>query len=125
MAMTGAMQGLLAGLASALIGGGWQIATRHSTTATGVAPADLALLRYAIPAVILLPVLWRAWPKLRRTDGRCLLLMAAGGGLPFGLLAIGGTQFAPAAHMGVLVAGAAPLFAAGLAWCVWREVPPA
>ena len=117
------LAGVLAGIGSALIGGGWQIATRHSTTAAGVAPTDLALLRYAIPALVLLPILWRALPRLRATDPLCLLFMALGGGLPFGLFAIGGTRFAPAAHMGVVVAGSAPLFAAVMTWWLWRERP--
>ena len=116
------LEGLLAGLAAALIGGAWQVVTRQSTTTT-IAPADLAILRYGIPALVLLPVLWRTglWPK--RVPRRVLFTMLAGAGLPFGLLAMAGTRFAPAAHMGVLMAGASPLFAAGLAWALWRDRP--
>lgn len=111
--------GVLAGTASALIGGGWQVVTRHSTTAAEVAPGELAALRYLLPAIVLAPLLrgllrpGRPWAAMA--------LMAAGGGLPFGLLAISGTAFAPAAHMGVLVAGASPLLAAALAALLWGE----
>jgi drug/metabolite transporter (DMT)-like permease len=49
--------------------------------------------------------------------------MVLGAGLPFGLVAMTGTRFAPSAHMGVFMAGACPLFAAGLAWMLWRECP--
>ena len=48
--------GLAAGVASALIAGIWQVATRHSTTTT-IAPADLAILRYGIPAIVLMRVM--------------------------------------------------------------------
>lgn len=116
------LEGLLAGLTAALIGGAWQVVTRQSTTTT-IAPADLAILRYGIPALLLLPVLWRIGPWPNRVPRRYLIVMLAGAGLPFGLLAMAGTQFAPAAHMGVLMAGASPLFAAGLAWALWRDRP--
>ena len=37
-------------------------------------------------------------------------------GLPYGLLATTGSRYAPAVHMGVLMAGAMPLFTALFAW---------
>lgn len=114
--------GLLAGVASALIGGLWQVVTRQSTTTT-LAPTDLALLRYLIPTLLLWP-LWRRTGLLPHGVPRHLLLgMVLGAGLPFGLLAMSGTRFAPAAHMGVLMAGASPLFAALFAWALWRDRP--
>jgi drug/metabolite transporter (DMT)-like permease len=114
--------GLLFGLASALIGGAWQVVTRHATTTT-IAPADLALLRYCIPALVLLPLLWRVGLLPRAVPRRLLFWMVLGAGLPFGLVAMTGTQFAPSAHMGVLMAGASPVIAALLAWLLWRDRP--
>jgi len=117
--------GLLMGLSAAIIGGGWQVATRHAT-ATGlspIAPSDLIILRYGVPALLLLPIIWRSGLLPRHVDRRMLLLMLVGAGVPFGFAAMSGTRFAPASHMGVLMAGASPLIAAGLAWWVWREVP--
>lgn len=114
--------GLLAGLAAALIGGAWQVVTRQATTTT-MAPADLAILRYGIPALVLIPIVWRIglWP--RQVPRRLILAMLVGAGLPFGLVAMAGTRFAPSAHMGVLMAGASPLFAAAFAWACWHERP--
>lgn len=51
-------------------------------------------------------------------------------GLPYGLLATTGSRYAPAVHMGVLMAGAMPLFTAlfawlllpWLAWLLWQGV---
>jgi drug/metabolite transporter (DMT)-like permease len=117
------LMGLLLGCAAALIGGSWQVLTRLATTSTTAMlnPIDLALLRYAIPALLLLPILRRGglWP--RDVSKPALLFVLAGAGLPFGLVAMSGTRFAPAAHMGVLMAGASPLIAAVLAWVLWRE----
>lgn len=114
--------GLLLGFLAALIGAAWQVLTRQATTTT-LAPADLALLRYSVPALLLAPLWWRLGPWPRSAAKGPLLAMLIGAGLPFGLVAMAGTQFAPAAHMGVLMAGASPLLAALLAWACWRERP--
>lgn len=113
--------GFAMGVAAALIGGGWQVATRMATTATHVAPADLVILRYGIPALLLAPILWRMGVVPKSASRGGLVLLWLGAGLPFGLLAIAGTRFAPTAHMGVLMAGASPLIAAALSWMIWRE----
>jgi len=121
--------GLAMGTAAALIGGGWQVATRAATTGSQlapIAPADLVVLRYGIPALLLAPVLWRVGlvPALPAGVSRWRLLwLWLGAGLPFGLVAMAGSRHAPAAHMGVLMAGATPLFATALAFLVWRERP--
>ncbi len=121
--------GLAMGTAAALIGGGWQVATRAATTGShlaSIAPADLVVLRYGIPALLLAPVLWRVGlvPALPAGVSRWRLAwLWLGAGLPFGLVAMAGSRHAPAAHMGVLMAGATPLFATALAFLVWRERP--
>lgn len=112
--------GIAAALAAAVLGSAWQLLTRHGVT-TSLGPVDIALLRYGVPACMLLPVLRRvglrpaglSWPRLA-----CLI---AGGGLPFGLLVFAGAQRAPAAHMGIFMAGTMPLFAALAGRLVLRE----
>nr|MDP2191607.1 DMT family transporter [Rhodoferax sp.] len=103
--------GLLAALAAALIGSGWQIASRHGVT-TSLGPLELAVLRYGIPALVLLPLLLRTGLFPAGLPRRQLVLLVLGGGLPFGLLVLAGAQWAPAAHMGVFMAGSVPLFTA-------------
>lgn len=103
--------GLLAALAAALIGSGWQIASRHAVTTT-LGPLELAVLRYGVPAVVLLPLLWRTGLLPQSVSGLRLACLVAGGGLPFGLMALAGAQWAPAAHMGIFLAGSVPLFTA-------------
>ena len=67
--------GLLLGAAAALIGGSWQVLTRLATTSATakLAPIDLALLRYSIPALLLLPFLRLGglWPRGVRKKGGC------------------------------------------------------
>jgi drug/metabolite transporter (DMT)-like permease len=112
--------GLLAALSAALIGSGWQLASRHGVT-THLGPLELAVLRYGIPAIVLLPLLFRAgflprglpWPKL--------LLLVVSGGLPFGWVVVQGAQWAPAAHIGVFVSGSIPLFTALGGWLLTRQ----
>ena len=108
--------GLLAALAAAVIGSAWQLVSRHGVTTT-LGPMELALMRYGIPALLLAP-LWfgkkrRIAPKASRV---ALVLLVAGGGLPFGLLVLAGAQWAPASHMGIFMAGSLPLFTAIGAW---------
>lgn len=113
---------MLAALATALIGSGWQIVSRHGVT-TSLGPLELAVLRYAIPALVLLPVAWASRAVLRALPARQGLLLVLGGGLPFGLVAMAGAQWAPAAHMGVFVAGSVPLFTALGGWWLDGERP--
>jgi len=112
--------GLLAALASALIGSGWQIMSRHAVTTT-LGPLELAVLRYGVPALVLAPLLWRTGLLPQGVSARRLACMVVGGGLPFGLLALAGVQWAPAAHMGIFLAGSVPLFTALGAWVVLGE----
>lgn len=98
-----------------LIGVAWQLATRAGAR-VALAPVDLALLRYLIPAILLVPVWWRVGLLPAGLARGRLALIVAGAGLPFGLLAIGGASLAPAAHMGALLPGASPLLITGLAW---------
>lgn len=103
--------GLLAALAAALLGSGWQILSRHGVTTT-LGPLDLAILRYGVPALVLLPLLWRIGLRPAGLPTSRLVWMVLGGGLPFGLLVMAGAQWAPAAHIGVFMAGSVPLFTA-------------
>jgi drug/metabolite transporter (DMT)-like permease len=112
--------GVGAALTAAVVGSGWQIASRYAMTTT-LGPLDVALLRYGIPALVLLPLLRRTGLLPHKVPRASLALMVGGGGLPFGLLALAGAAHAPAAHMGVFLAGTMPLFAALAAWLVLGE----
>ena len=109
--------GLLAASMAAIIGSGWQLATRHAVSTT-LGPVELALLRYGIPAVMLAPI-WIRRSTVRSTVRRSTLaLLVIGSGLPFGMLVLAGAQWAPASHMGIFMAGSMPLFTALGAWAI-------
>jgi drug/metabolite transporter (DMT)-like permease len=112
--------GAAAALTAALIWGSWIVITRFGVTTT-LAPTDAAFLRFAIPALVLLPVLLREGFALKRIGVLRTALMVAGSGLPFFLVSAAGMQFAPAADAGALLPGTMPLFVAVLAAIVERE----
>lgn len=84
---------------------------------------DLAALRFATAAVILLPAWYFKWrvPLLNRR----LLLLTLTGGLGYALAAYWGFRFAPAAHGAVLLSGMLPFFVAGVTWLLLGEAPRA
>ena len=112
--------GMMAALAAALVGSGWQLTSRHGVT-TSLGPLELAVLRYGIPAVVLLPLLLKSGFLPRGLSRPTLLLLVASGGLPFGWMAVQGAQWAPAAHIGVFVSGSIPLFTALGGWLLTRQ----
>lgn len=118
---TSLRMGVAAALAAAMLGSAWQLLTRHGVT-TSLGPFDIALLRYGIPALVLLPVLRRVGLRPARLPWNRLAVLVAGGGLPFGLLVLAGASFAPASHIGVFMAGTMPIFAA-LAGLLLLEEP--
>ncbi len=105
--------GAVAWIATIVIATSWQLATRFGVTTT-LAPIDLAVFRYAIPAIGLLPVLLRHGIVPKGQPVWITLLIVVGGGLPFGLLGMAGAQCAPANHMGALLPGSMPVFVAAL-----------
>lgn len=115
--------GVMAALAAAFIGSGWQLASRHGVT-TSMGPLELAVLRYGIPAIVLLPLLLKSGFLPRGLPWPTLLLLVASGGLPFGWVVVQGAQWAPAAHIGVFVSGSIPLFTALGGWLLTGQALP-
>lgn len=111
----------MAAFVSAAIAAGWQVATRAGLTAGGLSAIDLALFRYGIPALVLLPLILRHGPWPTTASAWLAVPLLIGGGLPFGLIAMQGAQLAPVAHMGALLPGTMPLFTALLAWWLLGE----
>lgn len=118
--MTSPLIGYTAAAATVAIGVAWQLATRAGVTTT-LAPIDLALFRYVIPAIVMAPIWLRHGVIPKALPLPFLILMVLGAGLPFGLLGMAGAQFAPVAHMGALLPGTMPLFVAILSGLVLKE----
>jgi drug/metabolite transporter (DMT)-like permease len=105
------LAGSLAALASVLIWSGWIVLTRHGVT-TDMPPATLGLLRYSIPALVMLPLLLRSGGAYRRAGWLKCSIMICGSGAPFFLICSKAMTLAPAAHVGVMLPGVMPMFVA-------------
>ena len=112
--------GALAALTSVLIWSGWIVFTRHGVT-TDVPAVTLGLLRYAIPTLVMLPLLLRSGAAYRKAGWIKCAIMVCGSGAPFFLLCSLGMTFAPAAHVGVMLPGVMPMFVALFAVLLFGE----
>lgn len=114
-----ALIGWLAVLATVTIWAVWAVATRHAVT-HDLPPSAIGLLRFGVPALLLLPFAWRSglFPKGLELPKALGLL---GSGAPFFLIVALGMQFAPAAEIGPLLPGTMPLFVALIGWLVFGE----
>ncbi|MEO1328617.1 MAG: DMT family transporter [Pseudomonadota bacterium] len=121
-----------AGAVAVTIWAAWIVWTRGAVTGastgglstTPLSAIDVGLLRFGVPAVLLAPV-WlrfgvREGFKPARTSWASLLAML-GWGAPFVLLITAGMAHAPAAHVGALVPGSMPLWAALIGWLLFAE----
>lgn len=102
--------GIAAGLSASAIWGGTLAVTRLGVSAGApFGPTDIAMLRFVGPALLLLPVLRRAWPRLRQVPPWQLAVLLIGGGAPFVVVAGAGLSMAGAAEAGALLPGTVPL----------------
>ncbi len=113
--------GFVAGFSYPLIWATWIVVTRLGVT-TSLTAGDLSVLRFAVPTLILAPLLAgaarRAIGQVRPVD---LVVMAIGAGAPMFLLSATGMNYAPAAHVGALLPGSMPLFVAIMSVLLLRE----
>jgi len=89
--------------------------------ASALTRGDVALVRFLVPALAMLPFLPSRLAALRRLSLEHWLMVAGGAGLPFFALTAAGGRLTSAAHVSALVAGTAPLSFALLGWLLWRE----
>ena len=93
---------------------------------SSLAPTDVALIRFLVPALALAPFLPSRFAALRALPVKCWVMVACGAGLPFFLIASLGGKFTSAAHVSALIAGTTPVSFALIGWLLWREpVSPA
>ncbi|WP_086775885.1 DMT family transporter [Vibrio coralliirubri] len=84
-------------------------------------PADIALTRFLIPALVLLPLMWKARSTIAVVPKRYLTGMFVGSGLPYLLVAGTAMQFVPVSHGSALVPGTLPLFVTGIAVLFFKQ----
>lgn len=110
----GVLTGTLWGLFAILIWSGWMVVTRLDILSSGLNLYDITAIRFATAALVLAPVALRHGILARSVGLPGTLLLAAGSGAPYALIAGLGLTFAPASHAGPLMPGVMPLFAAAL-----------
>ena len=88
---------------------------------SNLTPADIALTRFFIPALVLLPLVWKARNIVTTVPTRYLLGMFIGSGLPYLLVAGTAMQFVPVSHGSALVPGTLPLFVTGIAVLFFKQ----
>lgn len=102
--------GFLAIAVAVMIWVGFALSMRSIATTT-LTTADVALLRFVVPAVILLPLMPARLAALRSVSWVAVTMVVLGAGLPFFFLTAVGAKATSATHVGALVAGTAPLSA--------------
>ena len=116
-------RGYVLGCLAAIIWGGYLVSSRRGIAA-GLAPADLAFLRYVVAGAVMLPFLLRHQPvRLAGVGWGKGLVLASLAGPPFVLVGASGFRFAPLAHAAVIQLGSVILFSTLLAAIALRERP--
>jgi hypothetical protein len=114
------LKGAAFGLAAMSIWAGWSAMTRLAVT-TNLDALDVAALRFGVAGVLLAPVVMQRGLARDRLGWLGLVVMIAGIGAPYVLVAAGGLRFAPASDQGALNPGCMPLFVALIAATVLGE----
>ena len=104
-------KGALCGFAAASIWASWSAMTRFAVT-TSFDPWDVALLRFGLAGLLLTPVVVRRGFALDRLGWFGLIVLIAGAGAPYALVAASALRLAPAAELSALNPGCVPLFVA-------------
>jgi drug/metabolite transporter (DMT)-like permease len=112
--------GYVAMVLTVLIWAGFALSIR-AIGASPLAPVDVALIRFGLPTVLLLPFLPSRWAMLRRVKPLSALMVLVGGGVPFFFMASAGGKVTSAAHVAALIAGTTPLSVALIAYAVERQ----
>ena len=102
-------QATVCALIAVAIWGWWMSATRVAAT-TGVAPIDVALLRYSIPAIMLIPI-WLPTLRKLRVAPRWAIIAMLGWGAPFLWLVTASLQESKVIYMATIVPCTMPIFA--------------
>jgi drug/metabolite transporter (DMT)-like permease len=98
----------------------WIVGTRQAVM-VNLPLGWVGMIRYGLPALVLLPWWWRAGLLPKGVDRRLIALMVIGSGMPFFVVVATGMRFAEAAQIGVLLPGTMPLFVALLSAIVDGE----
>ncbi|WP_133471997.1 DMT family transporter [Paraglaciecola marina] len=88
---------------------------------SNVGSFDVALVRFSIPAILLIPFIKGRLKHIASAPIAGLILVSVGGGLPFFLISALGGHYAPASYVGSLIAGTTPISAAIVSYVLFRK----
>ncbi|KJY84633.1 membrane protein [Vibrio galatheae] len=83
--------------------------------------ADIAIARFLIPCLVLLPLVYKARKAILAVPKRYLLGMFLGSGLPYLFVAGSGMKLAPVSDGSALIPGTLPLFVSGIAVLLFKQ----
>ncbi|WP_407333579.1 DMT family transporter [Enterovibrio sp. 27052020O] len=106
--------GYLAMLATLLLWAGFFLSLKGGAN-SDLLPADLALMRFLVPALLLSPFVYRARHRIAAIPSKYMFGMFIGSGLPYLLVASTAMQTVPVSHGSALVPGTLPLFVTAIA----------
>lgn len=84
-------------------------------------PADIALTRFLLPALVMLPFVFKHKGKIRSVPNKYLFGIVVGCGLPYLLVASTAMQYVPVSHGSALIPGTLPLFVSAIAVMCYRQ----
>ncbi|WP_322804825.1 DMT family transporter [Vibrio alfacsensis] len=84
-------------------------------------PADIALTRFLLPALVMLPFVIKHKCRITVIPLRYLVGMVIGCGLPYLLIASTAMQYAPVSHGSALIPGTLPLFVSCIAIVCYQQ----
>lgn len=118
-AMNPLMRGYLVMAIVLLVWSGFALSVR-AIGASPLAIADVALIRFFVPVLILTPFVFSHMNELKKVRISDVLLILIGG-VPFLYLASLGAKSAPTAYVGTILAGTPPLFVAMISYFFLRQ----
>ncbi|WP_443088929.1 DMT family transporter [Vibrio sp. M260118] len=83
--------------------------------------ADIAITRFVVPCLVLLPVVYQARQAISQVPKRYLVGMFIGSGLPYLFIAGSGMSLAPVSDGSALVPGTLPLFVSAIAVILFKQ----
>lgn len=120
MEKTTSKRGFAAIIITMLIWVGFVLSIR-AIDKSSLTTADVALLRFGIPSLLLLAFIPRRWDKLISAHPMHVIMILMGSGLPFFFAASHGGSTTSAAYVGALIPGAAPIFVVLLAYLFYAQ----
>jgi len=115
--------GLSAALITVLIWASYFLSLKVGSL-TALTLIELSLFRYAVPALVLLPIFIKSINEYKKVPKVYLFGVILGGGLPFFLLSGYAVELTQVAYGSTLIPGVAPLFVTFIAVWVYKQAFP-